>query len=135
VRARIDSITPLQGTRIGPAVRHATAKLAATQAQTKLLLLLTDGRPQDKDYGETAYNPSGGPAQRYPDTENEYAVHDTKAAFNEARARGITPFVVSIDKQGHDYLKTMCGDLGYEVVSNLEALPRRLPALYRRLTT
>ena len=47
----------------------------------------------------------------------------------------ITPFVVSIDKGGHDYLRQMCGDLGYEVVSNIDALPRRLPALYRRLTT
>lgn len=135
VRARIDSIVPLQGTRIGPAVRHAAAKLASAQAQTKLLLLLTDGRPQDKDYGEYGYDPAGGPVARYSDTENEYAVHDTKAAFNEARARGITPFVVSIDKEGHDYLKQMCGDMGYEMVSNLEALPRRLPSLYRRLTT
>ena len=135
VKARIDSIVPLQGTRIGPAVRHAAYKLAATQAETKLLLLLTDGRPQDKDYGETTYSPHGGPVQRVVDGENEYAVHDTKAAFNEARAKGITPFVVSIDKEGHDYLRTMCGDLSYEVVGNLEALPRRLPALYRRLTT
>lgn len=135
VKARIDSIQPLQGTRIGPAVRHAARKLAAEPAQTKLLLLLTDGRPQDKDYGETTYDPHGGPVFRVPGGENEYAVHDTKAALNEARAKGITPFVVSIDKGGHDYLRQMCGDLGYEVVSNIDALPRRLPALYRRLTT
>ncbi|MSQ09421.1 MAG: VWA domain-containing protein [Dehalococcoidia bacterium] len=135
VKARIDSIVPLQGTRIGPAVRHATAKLAAAQAQTKLLLLLTDGRPQDKDYGVYGYDATGSTMQRHSDGENEYAVHDTKAAFREARARGITPFVVSIDKEGHDYLKQMCGDMGYEMVSNLEALPHRLPALYRRLTT
>lgn len=135
VKARIDSIMPLQGTRIGPAVRHAAYKLASVQAQTKLLLLLTDGRPQDKDYGETTYNATGGPVKRIPGGENEYAVHDTKAALNEARAKGITPFVVSIDKEGHDYLRIMCGDLGYEVVSNIESLPKRLPSLYRRLTT
>ena len=40
-----------------------------------------------------------------------------------------------MDKQGHDYLRVMCGDIGYEVVSDIESLPRRLPSLYRRLTT
>ncbi|MCL6648167.1 MAG: hypothetical protein K6U89_07535, partial [Chloroflexi bacterium] len=67
--------------------------------------------------------------------EKEYAVHDTKAALNEARTKGITPFCISVDKQGHDYLKAMCGDIGYEVVSEVAMLPKRLPTLYRRLTT
>jgi nitric oxide reductase activation protein len=39
-----------------------------------------------------------------------------------------------VDKNGHDYLKTMCGDLGYEVLADIWSLPRRLPMLYRRLT-
>jgi len=32
------------------------------------------------------------------------------------------------------YLKTMCGDMGYEVLANISILPERLPYLCRRLT-
>ena len=148
IRGRIDKIVPLQGTRMGAAIRHTVAKLERIEAQTKILLLLSDGRPQDRDYGtlpwelEDAYKDRGRP----PDSgamgidgvmtdEKDYAVHDTKAALNEAKAKGMTPFAISIDKEGHDYLKAMCGDIGYEVVHEIESLPRRVPALYRRLTT
>ena len=149
-RARFGSIVPLQGTRMGAALRHTTTHLLRTQAKIKVLLMLSDGRPQDRDYGtvpwemerpfvgrfrpadETLQNlrPSGSMVD-----EQTYAVHDTKEAINEARASGITPFLISIDKGGSDYLREMCGDIGYEVVSDIEALPRRLPSLYRRLTT
>jgi len=52
----------------------------------------------------------------------------------EARRQGITPFCLTVDKEGHDYLGQMCEDIGYEIVGEIEALPSRLPALYRRLT-
>jgi len=150
VRNRLDKIVPLQGTRMGAAIRHAAAKLDAAGAETKVLLLVSDGRPQDRGYGTLPWEMEDPNKGRYhaldstmrllgPDgimaDEKDYAVHDTKSALNEARDRGITPFCLSIDKEGHDYLKAMCGDIGYEVVSSIEALPRRLPALYRRLTT
>ena len=51
----------------------------------------------------------------------------------EAKRKGITPFLITVDKEGHDYLKQMCDDIGYEVVDDLETLPRRLPTLYRHL--
>jgi len=57
-----------------------------------------------------------------------------KEALNEAKREGITPFCLTVDRAGHDYLKTMCEDIGYEVVADIEALPSRLPTLYRRLT-
>ena len=150
IKARIDKIIPLQGTRMGPAIRHATAKLNQVEARTKLLIMLSDGRPQDRDYGTLPWELEAGHRGRYQPLDNimemlgqdgvmidekDYAVHDTKAALNEARARSITPFCISIDKEGHDYLKKMCGDIGYEVISDITSLPRRLPSLYRSLTT
>ena len=47
---------------------------------------------------------------------------------------GMTPFALTVDKEGHDYLGQMCEDMGYEVVADIEQLPHRLPTLYRRLT-
>jgi hypothetical protein len=121
IKNRLDKITPIRSTRMGPAIRHATHKLNLTDAKVKILVLLSDGRPQDHGYGRDR-------------TEKEYAIHDTKQALNEAKHDGITPFALTVDRAGHDYLKTMCEDMGYEVVADIEALPSRLPTLYRRLT-
>jgi len=121
IRRRLDNVTPIRSTRMGPAIRHATHKLSLADAKVKILVLLSDGRPQDHGYGRDR-------------TEKEYAIHDTKQALNEAKRIGITPFALTVDRAGHDYLKTMCEDMGYEVVADIEALPSRLPTLYRRLT-
>ncbi len=121
IKRRLDKIVPIRSTRMGPAIRHATYKLKMTEAKVKILFLLSDGRPQDHGYGRDR-------------TEKEYAIHDTKQALNEAKREGITPFALTVDRSGHDYLKTMCEDMGYEVVADIEQLPSRLPTLYRRLT-
>ncbi len=121
VKRRIDKIMPIRSTRMGPAIRHAAFKLDQHDAKVKILVLLSDGRPQDHGYGRDR-------------TEKEYAIHDTKMALNEAKRRGITPFCLTVDRAGHDYLKTMCEDIGYEVVADVQSLPSRLPTLYRRLT-
>ena len=52
----------------------------------------------------------------------------------EAKQKQIIPFALTVDREGHDYLKTMCEGLGYEVVDDIESLPSRLPTLYRQLT-
>ena len=122
VKRRLDKITPMHATRMGPAIRHAVAKLDEHEARTKVIFLLSDGRPQDRGYSREG-------------VEKEYAVHDTRMALLEARRLGITPFCLTVDRAGHDYLKTMMGgDMGYEVVSDIHTLPERLPQLYRRLT-
>jgi len=117
---RIGAIEPIRSTRMGPAIRHTIHKLQEHEAKVKILILVSDGRPQDHGYGRDR-------------TEKEYAVHDTKQALNEAKRAGITPFLITVDKEGHDYLKQMCDDIGYEVVDDIESLPRRLPTLYRHL--
>ena len=120
VRRRIDKIQPIRSTRMGPAVRHTIAKLNEYDAKVKILILVSDGRPQDHGYGRDR-------------TEKEYAVHDTHQALMEAKRSGIVPFLITVDKEGHDYMKQMCSDVGYEVVDDIEQLPRRLTSLYRAL--
>ena len=121
IKRRIDRVSPLHATRMGPTIRHATTKLDALDAKTKLLFLISDGRPQDRGYSREG-------------VEKEYAVHDTKMALDEAKAKDITAFALTVDKNGHDYLATMCQDMGYEILDDILQLPRRLLFLYRRLT-
>ena len=121
IKRRIDKVTPLHATRMGSAIRHATTKLENQDSPTKILFLISDGRPQDRGYSREG-------------VEKEYAVHDTHQALLEAKRKDITPFCLTVDKAGHDYLKTMCGDLNYEVLDDIWALPERLPMLYRSLT-
>ena len=121
IKRRIDRIAPLHATRMGPAIRHAISKLETQSAKTKILFLISDGRPQDRGYSREG-------------VEKEYAVHDTRMALIEAKRKEIVPFCLTVDKAGHDYLKTMCQDMGYEVLADIHALPKRLPMLYRKLT-
>ncbi|MBI4233846.1 MAG: hypothetical protein HY686_05335 [Chloroflexi bacterium] len=94
IKKRIDKIAPLHATRMGPAIRHVTTKLDGVDAKTKVLFLISDGRPQDRGYSREG-------------VEKEYAVHDTHMALIEAKRKNIVPFCLTVDKAGHDYLKTM----------------------------
>jgi nitric oxide reductase activation protein len=97
-------------------------KFRGSQAGTRLLIVISDGRPFDLEYG-----------QQYGE-EVDYAIHDTRAALDEVRAQGIRPFLLTIDSDAVDYLAPMCRDLDYEIISNVSDLPKRLVTLYRRLT-
>ena len=121
IKRRIDHIAPVHGTRMGPAIRHTITKLDACGSALKLLFLVSDGYPQDSMYG-------------YDDDDKEYAIHDTKMALIEASRKNITPFCLTVDSSGTDYLRTMCQDIGYEVLDDIETLPRRLPMLYKKLS-
>ena len=120
---RLDSLKPMHMTRMGAAVRHVTARLAQEQETTKYLLLISDGRPYDKEYGEQY-----GEAAALT-----YAVADTHKALLEAVAAGVRPVVLTVDRSGEDYLREMCGDLEYQVIDRAEDLPNALLSLYRRL--
>ena len=122
IRRRLDKVSPLHATRMGAAIRHAITKLEKQDATTKIMFLISDGRPQDRGYSREG-------------VEKEYAVHDTHMALLEAKRKEITPFCLTVDKAGHDYLKSMCGDMGYEVLGEIWSLPERLPLLYRQLST
>lgn len=113
---RLGGLTPRQQNRDGAAIRHAVAKLKRCEARTRILILLSDGRPLDGDY------------------KDEYSLEDTKAALREARQQGIDPFCVTIDREADCYLRRMYGDVHYTVIDRVESLPNRLPRIYQRLT-
>src|SRR5262245_10504953 len=121
IARRIDCIEPAHATRMGAAIRHAMRKLERVEANTRLLFLLSDGRPYDRDYGRDA-------------EDQEYALHDTRQALLEAKRRRIRPFCLTIDRNGEDYLRRMCDEISYEVVTKVEELPIRLVAVYPKLT-
>lgn len=146
IKRRIDRLAPARGTRMGPAIRHGISILERQEAKTRLLFLFSDGRPQDHDYGahhmwqDDPTVPYTFGRQTMIDNANdyirrEYAIYDTKMALIEAKRKSITPFCLTIDKAGHEYLKAMCGDIGYEILDDIRYLPKRLPSLYRALTT
>lgn len=117
---RLGGLKPMKSTRMGPAVRHAHRLLDAEASSLKLLLLLSDGYPQDHDYGEDR-------------ADREYGLRDTAQALREAEAGHIVPFCVTVDAAGHDYLRRMFPPHGYLVVKSVEDLPRELPKVYLHL--
>lgn len=117
VRARISGIRAQDYTRMGFAIRHLTELLNRTGAHTRMLVTLSDGKPDD-----------------YSDYRGEYGIEDTRRALLEARRSGIHPFCITIDEQGPDYLPHMYGAVNYTVVSEVRQLPFKVAEIYRRLT-
>lgn len=109
VRARVGALKPGFYTRMGAAVRDATRRLAERPERQRLLLVLTDGKPNDLDIYE-----------------GRYGLEDTRHAIQEARDAGLTPFCVTIDHEAHDYLPMLFGSNGYALVRQPQDLTRRL---------
>lgn len=120
--AALAEMDTLRYTRMGPAIRHTVSKLAAQSARTKLLIVISDGYPQDTDYGDH-------PGDR------EYGIQDTGRALADAAVEGIDPFCVTIDPAGHDYLRRMCPDHRYLVIDDVKSLPEELAKLYLTLSS
>ena len=119
VRRRIAGILPQDYTRMGVAIRHLTALLDAVDARTKLLITLSDGKPDD-----------------YSDNyRGEYGIEDTRQALIEAHRSGIHPFCITIDREARDYLPHLYGAVNYTVIDNVAKLPLKVADIYRRLTT
>ncbi|GLR53437.1 nitric oxide reductase activation protein NorD [Shinella yambaruensis] len=116
VEARIAALKPGFYTRIGPAIRHAAARLREQPNRRKLLLLLTDGKPNDVDHYE-----------------GRFALEDSRRAVNEARRTGVSVFGVTVDREAQAYVPAIFGRNGYAIVSNIARLPAALPAIYRGL--
>ncbi len=114
---RIGQMTPSIQNRDGAAIRHAVTKLSAQACKTRILVLMSDGKPLDDGY------------------RGSYAAADTKAALQEAKNMGIHPYCITVDREGETYLKGMYGDVAYMVIDQVETLPARLPRIYKRLTT
>ncbi len=118
IEQRIGGITFQNNTRLGAAIRHAANKLLKLENRTKLLIILTDGRPYDHDYGDA-----------------RYAREDVREALIEAKTHGIIPFCITIDRESEAELRDLYGDVGYTIIDDVLSLPERMPNIYRRLTS
>jgi nitric oxide reductase NorD protein len=105
---RIHALQPDQNTRLGAAIRHVSQVLGAQSATHQLLLVMTDGRPNDVGYHE------------------EHAVADSRRAVLDARNRGTAVFGLAIDFEDHAYLAQIFGASGYVYVRDPHALGRQL---------
>jgi nitric oxide reductase activation protein len=108
----------LTNTRLGAAIRHATWRLNQQPSATRLLIILSDGRPADDEY-----------------VNERYAREDTRVALAEARASGATPFLIVINEGSSPELEEMLTGSSFTVIDNVLSLPERMPGIYRRLTT
>ncbi|MDA0788749.1 MAG: hypothetical protein O2780_04735 [Proteobacteria bacterium] len=120
-KGRIGGIKPCRSTRMGPAIRHGIASLNRTECRIQALIIISDGYPQDFDYGKDRNS-------------KEYGIMDTMKALTEARGQGVQSFCLTVDPSGHDYLRAMCPDSQYMVMQDLRQLPNELSKVYRSLT-
>ncbi len=118
VRQRISGIRPKAYTRMGVAIRHLGHLLHETRARTKLLITLSDGRPED-----------------YGGYKGKYGIEDTRHALLETRQGGIHSFCITIDNEAQEYLPHMYGPANYAVIDEVQKLPYKVADIYRRLTT
>lgn len=118
VKGRIAGITPQEYTRMGPPIRHLSKILSKSEAKIRLLITLSDGKPED-----------------YDDYKGDYAIEDTRHALIEAKMAGIHPFCITIDQEAHDYIAHMYGEVNYIFINDVKKLPNRIPEIYRNLTS
>ena len=113
----IANIKPGYYTRMGAGIRHASNILKKRVATQQLLLVLTDGKPNDLDMYE-----------------GRYGIEDTKQAILSAKELGLKVFCVTIDEKANDYLPNLFGSNGYALINKVTDLPKILPVLYAKLT-
>ena len=116
-RGRVGAVKPGYYTRMGAAIRHATLQLADRPERKRLLMLLTDGKPNDLDVYE-----------------GRYGLEDTRQAVREAHTAGLIPFCVTIDEKAHDYLPMLFGQNGYAMVHKPQDLVRQLTQAWATLS-
>ncbi|MCB1341129.1 MAG: VWA domain-containing protein [Pseudooceanicola sp.] len=117
VTARIGGLTPGHYTRLGAAIRHVSARLADESTTRRLLLVLTDGKPNDLDHYE-----------------GQHGIEDSRMAVREARALGQAVHGVIVDQEGQDWFARIFGRAGFTLLPHPERLPRALPEIYQTLT-
>lgn len=117
VRRRIAGIEALDYTRMGVAIRHLSGVLCGVEARTRLLITLSDGKPDDFSDGYRG----------------EYGIEDTRQALVEARRMGIHPFCITIDREAKSYLPRMYGSVNYAVIDDVAKLPVKVAEVYRRV--
>ncbi|MGF6861836.1 nitric oxide reductase NorD protein [Rhodobacteraceae bacterium MBR-64] len=116
IEQRIAGLRPGFYTRLGAAVRHASADLARQGHRRRLLLVITDGKPNDLDHYE-----------------GRHGIEDTAMAVREARRAGQSVFGITVDKQAKAWFARMFGQGAFHVIPHPERLTEALPMIYREL--
>lgn len=116
VMQRVAGLKPGGYTRLGAAIRYATQVLAERPARHRLLLIISDGKPDDKD-GYTG----------------EYGIEDSRQAILETRGTGVVPFCLTIDVRGRSYLNRIFGPTGHMILAEPDRLPAALSRVVRFL--
>jgi len=114
---RIGNIQAKDYTRMGFAIRYATSRLMKTEARHRILLILSDGKPDD-----------------YDGYQGEYGIQDTRKAILEAQGHSISPYSITIDKQAQTYLPRLFGPGQYMILDDINRLPLKLSEVYRKLS-
>jgi nitric oxide reductase NorD protein len=116
VRKRISGLVPQRSTRMGAAIRHATAQFDKISASIRLMVIIGDGFPNDVDYKQG------------------YAISDTRKAIGEALSRRIHTHAVTVNMQSDARLDDLYGSVHHNVISDVRELPARLLRIYGALT-
>ncbi|HHY02265.1 MAG TPA: VWA domain-containing protein, partial [Paracoccus sp.] len=116
VEARIANLRPGFYTRLGAGIRHASATLAAQARRRRLLLVITDGKPNDLDHYE-----------------GRHGIEDSAMAVREARRAGHSVFGITVDRNGKSWFPRIFGQGGHALIPHPDRLPEALPQIYRQL--
>ncbi|MFC6654581.1 nitric oxide reductase activation protein NorD [Roseibium salinum] len=116
VEQRISGLRPGFYTRLGAALRHTSAELTTQSRKRKLLLVITDGKPNDLDHYE-----------------GRHGIEDTRMAVREARRAGQSVFGVTVDKSAKSWFPRLFGQGGFAVIPHPDKLTQALPQIYRQL--
>ncbi len=116
-RARIGGLRPGHYTRLGAAIRHVSGQLQQETAARRLLVVLTDGKPNDLDHYE-----------------GQHGIEDSRMAVREARRAGLALHGVIVDEDGQDWFPRIFGRGGFTLLPDPARLTRALPDIYRHLT-
>jgi len=116
VRQRINAMAPQRSTRMGAAIRHATARIEKISSKVRLLIIIGDGFPNDTGY------------------KREYAISDTHKSVFEAYAKQIFTHAITVNMVHNAKLDTLYGAANHNVISNVNELPGRLLRIYSALT-
>jgi nitric oxide reductase NorD protein len=116
VRRRIAALEADGYTRVGAAIRHATASLIRQPTARRLLLMLSDGKPNDVD-----------------EYEGPYGIEDARQAIAEARAQNVNVFCLTVDREAPRYAPRIFGRAGFTLLRRPDQLPEVLIDVLRRL--
>jgi nitric oxide reductase NorD protein len=116
IEARIAALRPGHYTRLGAAMRHASAGLSREASMRRLLMIITDGKPNDLDHYE-----------------GRHGIEDSAMAVREARRAGHAVYGVTIDRDGQAWFPRIFGQGGYSVIREADRLAGALPDIYRHL--